>query len=138
MLWPRAGERGPDLSEMIRVRAPQLCTALAALALLAASVAGQMPPGQFGGGRPSFTAVKSDIPYIECGVCEALAKNAYRQVKTARDALRPGKKVRSGDLLFPNGTRPPTVGGVDVFSARRAGAWSKTDPIPRIAIKHWQ
>ena len=75
------------------MRAPPLCLALAVFALLAASVAGQMPPGQFGGSRPTFTAVKTDIPYIKCGVCETLAKNAYRQVKTARDALRPGKKV---------------------------------------------
>mmetsp|Transcript_9393 Transcript_9393/g.28231 ORF Transcript_9393/g.28231 Transcript_9393/m.28231 type:complete len:321 (-) Transcript_9393:1411-2373(-) len=30
-------------------------------------------------------AVRSDIPYIRCGVCEALAKNAHRQIKTLRD-----------------------------------------------------
>ena len=94
---------------MVRIRAPQLCVALAATALLAAGVAGQMPPGQFGGSRPSYTAVKSDIPYIKCGVCEALAKNAYRQVKTARDALRPGKKVRAYHLLSPAWKLPPPV-----------------------------
>jgi hypothetical protein len=69
--------------------------ALAAAALLAACARAQMPPGTFGGSRLTFTAVKSDLPYIRCGVCEALAKNAYRQVKTAREALRPGKKVRA-------------------------------------------
>ncbi|KAK9833297.1 hypothetical protein WJX81_004369 [Elliptochloris bilobata] len=57
-----------------------------------------MPPGSFGGSRPTHTAVKSDIPYIKCGVCEALAKNAYRQVKTARDALRPGKKLSEATI----------------------------------------
>lgn len=28
-----------------------------------------------------------------CGVCEALAKNAHRQVKALRDDVKPGKKV---------------------------------------------
>lgn len=98
---------GTDHLEMIYVRAPLLCLPLAALALLAASVAAQMPPGQFGGSRPTFTAVKSDIPYIKCGVCEALAKNAYRQVKTARDALRPGKKVRPSIPPFQPATAFP-------------------------------
>jgi hypothetical protein len=77
------------------LRVARAALALAAAALLAACVAAQMPPGAFGGSRPTFTAVKSDLPYIRCGVCEALAKNAYRQVKTAREALRPGKKVRA-------------------------------------------
>ena len=99
---------------MIRVRAPPLCLALAVLALLAASVAGQMPPGQFGGSRPTFTAVKTDIPYIKCGVCETLAKNAYRQVKTARDALRPGKKVWPCIRPFqPATVSYPSVGRVN-------------------------
>ena len=97
------------------MRAPPLCTVLAATALLAASVAAQMPPGQFGGSRPTFTAVKSDIPYIKCGVCEALAKNAYRQVKTARDALRPGKKVRHVSCL----SRPATASTVRGVSSQR-------------------
>ena len=109
---------GTDHLEMIRVRAPPLCTALAALALLAASVAAQMPPGQFGGSWPTFTAVKSDIPYIKCGVCEALAKNAYRQVKTARDALRPGKKARSCTPPFQPAT--VSVGGVNNQHTRTA------------------
>ena len=51
--------------------------------------------GQFGGPAPtpSVPPVKGDLPYIRCGVCEALAKNAYRQVKAAKDKLKPGKKV---------------------------------------------
>lgn len=33
------------------------------------------------------------LPIGRCGVCEALAKNAHRQVKALRDDLKPGKKV---------------------------------------------
>ena len=52
--------------------------------------------GGFGGpaAKESIPAVKSDLPYIRCSVCEALAKNAYRQIKAAKDAQKPGKKVR--------------------------------------------
>lgn len=52
--------------------------------------------GGFGGpaAKEAIPAVKSDLPYIRCSVCEALAKNAYRQVKAAKDAQKPGKKVR--------------------------------------------
>lgn len=51
---------------------------------------------QFGGGfggAPEAAPVKSDLPYIRCGVCEALAKHAFRQVKAVKDALKPRKKV---------------------------------------------
>lgn len=85
---------------MVTFRLSRAGLALAATLLLASYVSAQMGmPGQFGGNRPTYTAVKTDIPYIRCGVCEALAKNAYRQVKTARDALPSGKKVRSGGLI---------------------------------------
>lgn len=52
--------------------------------------------GGFGGpaAKEGAPAVKSDIPYIRCSACEALAKNAYRQIKTVKDAQKPGKKVR--------------------------------------------
>ena len=52
--------------------------------------------GGFGGpaGADPIPAVKSDLPYIRCGACEALAKNAYRQIKALKDAQKPGKKVR--------------------------------------------
>lgn len=63
------------------------CGALLALALLATQASAQF------GGEPDAFPVKSDLPYIRCGVCEAVGKNAYRQVKAARDALKPGKKV---------------------------------------------
>ena len=62
--------------------------------------------GQFGGPAPtpSIPPVKSDLPYIRCGVCEALAKNAYRQVKAAQGELKPGKKVGALPILPQRGT----------------------------------
>ena len=52
---------------------------------------------QFGGmggpKQPTFKPVKSDIPFIKCQVCEQLAKAAFRQVKAARDKVKPGHKV---------------------------------------------
>ena len=67
------------------------CCALLAVACMLA----EPSRAQFGGPPPppSIPPVKSDLPYIRCGVCEALAKNAYRQVKAAREELKPGKKV---------------------------------------------
>ncbi len=52
--------------------------------------------GGFGGpaAKEAAPAVKSDLPYIRCGACEALAKNAYRQIKALKDAQKHGKKVR--------------------------------------------
>ncbi len=44
--------------------------------------------------EPKALAVKSDIQYIRCQVCEAMAKQAQRAVKTMREALTAGKKVR--------------------------------------------
>lgn len=38
-------------------------------------------------------AVKTDVQYIRCGVCEEMTRNIYRSVKAMRDELRPGKKV---------------------------------------------
>ena len=43
--------------------------------------------------KPSASAVKSDLPYIRCSVCEAVAKQGYRKAKAMGDALPPGKKV---------------------------------------------
>ena len=56
--------------------------------------------GGFGGpaGGDPVPAVKSDLPYIRCGACEALAKNAYRQIKALKDAQKPGKKVTRPSL----------------------------------------
>ncbi|EIE23021.1 hypothetical protein COCSUDRAFT_6458, partial [Coccomyxa subellipsoidea C-169] len=64
-----------------------------ALAVLATQASAQL------GGEPDALPVKSDLPYIRCGVCEAVGKNAYRQVKSARDALKPGKKLEELVIL---------------------------------------
>jgi hypothetical protein len=37
--------------------------------------------------------VKTDLPYIRCGVCEAFVKNAFKQVEAAKLGLKPGQKV---------------------------------------------
>lgn len=50
--------------------------------------------GGFGGAPvPGAAPVKSDLPYIRCGVCEALAKHALRIVETVTGTLKSGKKV---------------------------------------------
>ena len=43
--------------------------------------------------KPAAVGRKEDVQYIKCQACEALAKNALRQVKAAREGLKPGKKV---------------------------------------------
>ncbi len=56
---------------------------------------------QFGMGKPSgpeATAVRSDVKYIKCEVCEQLAKQAYRQVsafkkESAAKKLKHERKV---------------------------------------------
>ncbi|KAK9810765.1 hypothetical protein WJX73_005789 [Symbiochloris irregularis] len=48
---------------------------------------------------PEPKAVKTDVPYITCQVCELLAKHAHRQVKAKRDELAPGKKLLESDVL---------------------------------------
>ena len=53
-------------------------------------------------------AVKSDVQYIRCGVCEEMTRNIYRSVKAMRDELRPGKKVsaRAQSSWFGSLTEP--------------------------------
>ena len=70
------------------MKLPLLCL-LCALAL----VSGQ---GFTNPKKPAAVARKEDVKYIKCQTCEALAKHALRQVKAARDGLKPGKKVRPG------------------------------------------
>ena len=48
--------------------------------------------------KPAAAARKEDIKYIKCQACEALAKHALRQVKAAREDLKPGKKVYCSSL----------------------------------------
>jgi hypothetical protein len=69
--------------------AAALCTVLA-LSRLGAAFSPNAPPA---------LPVKTDIKFIRCQVCEALAKNAHRQAKSLRDAVKPGKKVSEMALL---------------------------------------
>jgi hypothetical protein len=72
----------------------QICLFLI-LALLVVSSEAQMP-GMPGGKKEKVKApaVKSDIKYIKCSVCEEIVKSLHREVKTMRDALSKNKKVR--------------------------------------------
>ena len=65
------------------------------LVLLAVLICTATAQGQFGGpgAKPTAKAVKSDVKYIKCQVCEAIAKHAIREVKAMREELKPGKKV---------------------------------------------
>lgn len=55
----------------------------------------------FGGGKSEnkIPAVKSDIKYIKCQVCETYVKHAVRSVKKMRDEATPSHKVREVDIL---------------------------------------
>ena len=46
-----------------------------------------------GADKPKAAAVKSDIKFIKCQVCEAVVKQATRRVKAMRSELKPGTKV---------------------------------------------
>lgn len=72
------------------------------LVLLAGLLAlcGGPAAAQFGGGkRPEKKApiVKADLPYIRCGTCEVMVKQAMNRVKKLREEQTPGKVVRSRD-----------------------------------------
>ena len=80
------------------MRRPLLITAL--ILILPATLA------QFGFGGPKGPepkAVRSDIPFIRCEVCENLAKQAYRQAgafkkETAEKKMKHERKVCSNGL----------------------------------------
>ena len=66
--------------------------------------------GQFGFGGPAGAkgpepkAVRSDIPFIKCEVCEHLAKQAYRQAGAFRKAaaekkMKHERKVKASERL---------------------------------------
>lgn len=70
-----------------------LLALLAAALLLAAPVAAMFPG--MGGNKPppKVPAVKADIPFIKCQVCEAIIKQAREVVKDLRAGLKPKQKV---------------------------------------------
>ena len=81
------------------------------LLILATSLILPSTLAQFGFGGPKGPepkAVRSDIPFIRCEVCEHLAKQAYRQVgafkKEAAD-----KKMKHERKVYPVSSRPKLV-----------------------------
>lgn len=83
----------------MRMRLRPCLAALAALAVLLSVADAEIGIAGFGDGKgqdiPGTAAVKNDIPYIKCEVCNLVGKHAYRQVKAAEKELKPGKKVSS-------------------------------------------
>lgn len=72
----------------------RLALALAAALLLAGAQAQMMPGGKkVGRGAATEPAVKSDIPFIRCQVCDAVVKTAHREVNKMRSEVKPGAKV---------------------------------------------
>lgn len=65
-----------------------------ALACLCGAASAMMPGMGMGGGKDEkkFPAVKADVKYIRCGVCEEMAKNMHREIKKMRDELPKTKK----------------------------------------------
>lgn len=74
-----------------RSMAPILAVFLAVMLLLPEAQA-QMGAG---GAKQKAPAVKSDLKYIRCSVCEEMVKNIHRDVKQMRDEQ--GKKVCNDD-----------------------------------------
>jgi hypothetical protein len=73
--------------------------ALAAVLLMLAAVAQAFDMDSMMAGMPKpeqkkAPAVKEDIPYIRCQVCEAVVKQSIKLVKDLRAEVKPGKKVR--------------------------------------------
>ncbi|KAI8476629.1 MAG: hypothetical protein J3K34DRAFT_243017 [Monoraphidium minutum] len=78
--------------------------ALAAAALLAAAAAPAAAQYGMGGGMPPPDlplAVRSDVPYIKCAVCELFVRQAGRTVKMMREEVKgkPGKHLEEGELM---------------------------------------
>uniref|UniRef100_A0A7S0R519 Saposin B-type domain-containing protein n=1 Tax=Pyramimonas obovata TaxID=1411642 RepID=A0A7S0R519_9CHLO len=76
----------------------QLCMFIA-LALLIVSSNGMMPGMGGGKKKDKAPAVKSDIKYIKCSVCEEIVKFLHREVKKMRDELPKNKKLAEFDIL---------------------------------------
>jgi hypothetical protein len=70
---------------------------LAALLLLMVAMAQAFDMDMMGGmpkpEQKKAPAVKEDIPYIRCQVCEAVVKQSIKLVKDLTAELKPGKKV---------------------------------------------
>ncbi|CAD7705086.1 unnamed protein product [Ostreobium quekettii] len=77
----------------------------------------------FGAGRPDEAkapAVKADIRYIKCGVCEHLVREALRGVKRIAADVKPGKKVEESEIMdmLDNLCDPDAAGAEGEWIAR--------------------
>ncbi|GBF95667.1 hypothetical protein Rsub_08649 [Raphidocelis subcapitata] len=77
---------------------PRCALAACLIVLAAGSCAAQFDFGG-GGGRQTPPAVRADVPFIRCGVCQHFVKQALRVLKTMREELKPGKKLEEADLI---------------------------------------
>ena len=61
-------------------------------------------PGMGGGKKDTkVPAVKSDVKFIRCDVCEEMAKTLRRDVKEMRTAMKKNKQVKSYQHLSVHG-----------------------------------
>nr|CAB3469519.1 unnamed protein product [Digitaria exilis] len=74
-----------------RAAALLLAVALAAVLLHPATAAGQK--------KPATAARREDIPYIQCQVCERIAREISAQVAKKQQALPPAKKVPEIEII---------------------------------------
>ena len=74
----------------------------------------------FGGGKRELPpAVRADVPYVKCGICQQFVKQAMRSMRTIKEGLKPGQKVgqpaaiggqlRSAPARSPRHTLRPCV-----------------------------
>lgn len=71
--------------------------------LIALILTATLSKAQFGFGGPKgpeATAVRSDIPFIKCEVCEHLAKQAYRQAGAFKKAASEKKLKHERKVVF--------------------------------------
>ncbi|KAI8467721.1 MAG: hypothetical protein J3K34DRAFT_30973 [Monoraphidium minutum] len=82
--------------------APRRTPRWAPLLLLLLAAVGAAAQMGFGGGKnkPDLPpAVRSDIKYIKCAVCQQFVKQAVRATKTLREEIKPGKKLEESDII---------------------------------------
>jgi hypothetical protein len=63
------------------------------LLVVAASCRAQFDMPGAGGQKDLPPAVRSDIQFIKCSVCQLFVRQSMRTVRKLREELKPGKKV---------------------------------------------
>jgi hypothetical protein len=69
-----------------------------AVVILCGTTHGMMPSG-FGRKKETIPAIKSDIKYIKCDVCELVAREAYRSVGSLRKSQPTWKKLTEEAIM---------------------------------------